>query len=248
MVDRCFREARAPAIRVEDKNIFLSGEGIVAQTETSAREAYGAFSQTWLDEPERLLTEVVDPLVLFLLTHSGRIPVHASALLLGDTAVVLAGRSGSGKSSLALAAHHAGLPVMSDDTVYVQLEPHFAVHAAPRPIHVFAQDAPAGHTGTFRLRSGKWKTALPLPADAPRHAHRAALCVLEKGDRVALEAIDIPTTLERLTGDIEAGFDLFRDEMPTAIRALAANGAWRLQLSRDPAEAIARLVARFGGR
>ena len=52
--------------------------------------------------------EMINTLVLFLVAQAARTPLHASAIMLGDTAIVLAGRSGSGKSSLALAADRAG--------------------------------------------------------------------------------------------------------------------------------------------
>ncbi|MXO58902.1 hypothetical protein GRI89_05030 [Altererythrobacter salegens] len=47
---------------------------------------------------------MLEPLALFLVSHNRRIPIHASAIRAGETAILFAERSGAGKSSLALAA------------------------------------------------------------------------------------------------------------------------------------------------
>src|SRR6185503_14339932 len=70
-----------------------------------------------------LLAEMIETGALFLAAQAGRTPLHASAIMLGDVALVLAGPSGMGKSTLALAAAQAGLPVLSEDTLYVQTAP-----------------------------------------------------------------------------------------------------------------------------
>jgi hypothetical protein len=78
----------------------------------------------------------------------------------------------------------------------------------------------------------------PLPDDAghPRVAERAAICLLERGDRVALHQIDAEDAVAHMAARVEPGFDHFRDALPAAVRALAAGGAWRLTLSADPGE------------
>ena len=151
------------------------------------------------------LADVLDTLLLFLLTRSGRTPIHASAFMLGNLALVLAGRSGSGKSTLALAAADRGYPVLSDDTIFVQQEPSFALWGYSRPIHVFPADAPEGDHPT-RLRSGKTKVAVPLPKFALR-SEQSALILLERGAELALRAIRPSEAIESLM-DLDPGFDL----------------------------------------
>lgn len=236
-----------PGIHVEGRNIFLSANGISARADASARTGICEIARGWFEEPQRLAAEVIDPLLLFLLSHDGRIPVHASAFLLGDRAIVLAGHSGAGKSTLALAALRAGLAVLSDDIIHVQLEPHFAIWALPRPLHVFAADAPPDTTGAMRLRSGKWKAAIERRTADPCMARRAVLCLLERSDHVFLERVDPEPAVQTLAEQAEPGFDLFRNDLPRALRAIGAEGMWRLKLSRDPGEALALLIAQFGG-
>lgn len=225
-------------LEAEGPRLVLAGPGIggVADVRSGrARcEASRAFAQSG-----RLIEDAIEPLLLFLIGHADRTPVHAAAFLLGDMAVLLAGPSGTGKSCLAHAALRAGLPVLSDDTVHVQLRPALRVWGLPRAIHLFAEDAPAGAEGPLRLRNGKLKQAVVAPAPRPLSANRAVLCTLVRGDAVALETHAstpwLPTTLE-------PGFDLLRPQSMAAHAALTARGHARLTLGRDPTEAIATLI------
>lgn len=236
-------DRREADVRVDGARLTIDAPGVQGGADAARREAWCTVPPALAADPERLAAEVLDTLVLFLLTRAGRIPVHAAGVMVGGRAVVLAGPSGTGKSTLALAALRAGLPVLSDDTVYVQLAPRLRVWGLPRPIHVFphdfSHDAPAGAGGSLRLRSGRWKAAV-VPDDAghARMAEHAVLCLLERGDRVALHPIDAGYAVERMAALVEPGFDHFRDRLPAAVRALAAGGAWRLTLSADPGEAI----------
>ncbi len=54
-----------------------------------------------------------------LLQQRGVLPLHASAIEAGGRAIVLAGNSGEGKSTLAAAFHRAGYRVLADDVVAV---------------------------------------------------------------------------------------------------------------------------------
>jgi hypothetical protein len=231
-------------LRVESRCLHLDGGGVEAWADAHRGIAHCILAADFARNPERLRDEVIEPLVLFLLTHHGRAPLHAAGILAGDLAILLAGPSGSGKSCLALAAARAGMALLSDDTVYVQLEPSLAVWGIPRPVHVFPDDAPAVGAGPPRLRNGKLKRAVPIaqPSSAPA-AKRAVLCVLRRGDRARLRPIAAAEALAMLE-PIEPGFDLLAAEVCAAQAALAANGAWLLETSANPAEAIALLLDR----
>ncbi|HEY4076029.1 MAG TPA: hypothetical protein VGM26_03755 [Rhizomicrobium sp.] len=192
---------------------------------------------------EDAFASVVEALLLFLVAHAGRIPLHASAVMFGETAIILAGRSGMGKSTLALTADRMGLPILSDDTIYVEAVP-LCIWAAPRAIHVFEKDAPAGTTGTMRFRSGRWKRALPVTRPR-RVAKRSLLCVLERGGIARLTPMDGTGAVAALTAMPEPGYEFYGDRSAMAIRALAADGCWRLTLSHDPSAAIALLTQAF---
>lgn len=64
---------------------------------------------------EDLTAYLYGPVLGFLLRSWGRLALHASCVRIGDSAVLLAGDSGSGKSTTAAALAARGLPVLSDD-------------------------------------------------------------------------------------------------------------------------------------
>jgi hypothetical protein len=180
----------------------------------------------------------IEPLLLYLLARRDRTPLHASAFMLDGLAVVLAGSSGMGKSCLAHAAQRAGLRVLSDDTVHVQLTPALRVWGLPRPIHLLPADAPDGGPAALRWRNGKLKRAVPVASDRPLAADRAVLCLLKRGEAVKLDILD-----ERPPHwpALEPGFDLLPAQSQAACVALTARGHARLTLGADPATAIAAL-------
>lgn len=228
-----------PEIQVEGRRLWIRGGGVDAKADADRGSATCAVAEDHLADPEALCVDVIDPLLLFLLTRSGRAPVHAAGFLAGDLAILLAGPSGSGKSCLALAARAAGFPLLSDDIVYVQLRPELRVWGLPRSIHVFPEDAPAGRQeGALRLRNGKLKRAIPIDAGATAiTATKAVLCILERGTAVSLSPISQAEAFRGL--HLEPGFDLLRVDFEAALETLTRNGAWRLALSGDPNDAIA---------
>jgi hypothetical protein len=222
-------------LRIADNGIRILADGECGRASCSFRvDVIGS----------ELFREAVSTATLFLATHRGRVPVHASAVLIGDHAYVLAGRSGSGKSTLALAGTRAGLPMLAEDTVFVQLEPAFRIWGASGHIHVFEKDAPAGTVARPRLRSGRLKLAVPI-GDVRYSGNKAVLCVIAHGESVRLEPLSCDDAVDQLTGKLEPGYDLFAPRMEEAIRAIAVGGCWRLTLSQDSDAAIAALIDSF---
>lgn len=62
-----------------------------------------------------LRSVMIGPAQALLWAQRGKIPMHASAVLNGDTALCISGRSGAGKSALAALLADQGLPVIADD-------------------------------------------------------------------------------------------------------------------------------------
>jgi hypothetical protein len=232
-------------IEVDGSRLLLSGDGIDGWADAGTLSAACTVPESLLGQPAKLAEDVTDTLLLFLLTRSGRVPVHAAAFVHGNIAVLLAGPSGSGKSTLTLAAMSRGLRILSDDTVYIQLQPRFRIWGYPRPVHVFPADAP-GFIGATRLRGGKLKAAIPLPPlPEPPVADQAALVLLKRGENIRLERV-APAVATAALSQLEAGFDLLARESAEAIAAVTARGAWQLTLARDPAKAIETVTRELG--
>lgn len=230
------------AVSVKGSCLTLVGEGVRGRADSASGTAECSFSRSHRED-RRVLADVTETLLLFLLTRAGRIPVHAASVMIGARAVVLAGRSGTGKSSLALAAQRQGLEVLSEDTTYVQLQPRLRFWGWPGAIHLDPADAPQGDF-PHRLRGGRLKHAIPRKT-ARSFAERAILVGIERGSEVELARTDADRLAVRLSPD-EPGFDLLRPQIELALAALARGGAWRLTLNDRPSDAISLLQERFG--
>ncbi|HYD25708.1 MAG TPA: hypothetical protein VEB68_13030 [Croceibacterium sp.] len=231
-----------PSIGVDGHEVIVTGAGADGRASARTMLACCAVSDDFLAAPDRLRGEVLEPLVLFVLAHHDRTPLHASGLIAGDLAILTSGPSGAGKSSLALAADRFGWRVLSDDTVYLQRQPQLKVWGLPRAAHLLPDDC-TSPGGVPRIRNGQVKHAVPFRTSAGMaSAERATLCVLAPGSAVALEPLAPDEAVARL-GRLEPGFDLFARESHEALALLAGKGAWLLTLSPQPAEAIALLAA-----
>jgi hypothetical protein len=84
--------------------------------------ASGREVDAWWEEP---LTDVdaadylLGGVLAFIARLRGRVPVHASAVVIHDQAILFAGAAGAGKSSIASAFAVLGYPVLSDDVVVI---------------------------------------------------------------------------------------------------------------------------------
>jgi hypothetical protein len=221
----------------------IAGPGVRASADPHRRLASCLVSGDYLADPQRLRGDVLEPLMLTLVTAQDRAPLHASGFIAGDLAIILAGRSGSGKSCLARAADTAGFQLLSDDVVYVQRSPHLRVWGWPGAVHLLAHDTTEADWPT-RIRNGKTKYAVRLRSASASAigCDSAVLCVLARGETVALRPIESAEALRRLW-PLDPGFDLLPEAIGAAVAAIAARGAWELRLSGEPDEALRLLTA-----
>jgi hypothetical protein len=68
--------------------------------------------------------------------------------------------------------------------------------------------------------------------------------LLERSGAVALSRVSSEDARSVLSW-LEPGFDLLRDQSAAAVTALTKEGAWRLTLGEDPAEAIDLLISKL---
>lgn len=253
-----------PSIEVDGPSLRLVGRGVSAVADATSRRATCVVYEEAPRDAAQMAADLIDPILLFLLTRSGRVPIHAAGVLVGDTGVVLAGGSGVGKSTLALAALEAGLPILSDDAVYVQVEPAARVWGYPRPIRVegtgraFSDTAgrqpvsrrpidrvPVTYAGQS-IRNGKSKAALLPPLGSfALAADRGALCLLTRGDRAAIRPIGADEALDRVRSTVDPGFDHFLEDLPAVVNALAVGGCWDLTVSPDLGQVLGILQSSF---
>lgn len=232
---------------VGGNRLLLGSPGSIACADPERREAVAFVTAPLVADRQHFRYAVLEALTLTLLCHHDRQPLHAAALARDDAGLVLAGPSGVGKSTLVYAAARAGLRVLAEDTVHLQASPHLRIWGLPGYVHL----PPETRDRFAELRSveptmranGKIKIAIdlrslgalpPLPV-----VSRATVCILSRsGGPARLSPLDPETAERSLTGARETGFDLFHDTIRTPVRELVAGGAWSLELSDDPDEAL----------
>lgn len=236
----------------DEDRVLITSPGSFGITDPVHRSAVARVTSDLLADAEHFRYGFLEALTLALLTHLDRQPLHAAALVRDGTAVLLAGPSGVGKSTLTYAGLHAGLAVLSEDTVHLQLRPRLRIWGFPGHLHLptaavrcFPElaDLP-----TVRLANGKEKVAIDLRhrASTCLHADQAVLCLLQRHAAApTIESLPATQMLRRMPWLRESGFAVFADTVRPAIEALAGRGAWQLTLSPDPTDALPLLMSLF---
>ena len=193
-------------------------------------------------------------LTLTLVTACDRYPVHAAAIARGGVALLLAGPPGTGKSTLAYQAHRLGLRVLSDDAVYVQLDPEFRVWGLPGRVRLLTTAVThfpelGGRSPTL-LANGDEKLVVQCPGEWPAPtapapvATRAGVCLLERKG-VGTTVSKVPASSAEVQAFLKEGLGLsrarFGASLDGALRWLAGAGGWRVSLSENPADAMSLL-------
>jgi hypothetical protein len=242
----------------DDERVIISTPGSLAIADIARRNAVAWVSRALLSDSAHFRYCMLESMTLAVLTRLDRQPVHAAALTRQNTGLLLAGPSGTGKSTLMYAAAKHGFKVLAEDMVYVQLRPRLRVWGLPGHIHLLA--SARRHFPELQeklptlLANGKRKIAISVRSlDALPEmpvAPRAGLCIVTRsGAGPSLETLSGETLEEIMTDKLEPGFDLFADTIGEAIHALARYGGWRLNLGNDPRDALPLLeemVAEIG--
>jgi hypothetical protein len=114
-----------PAVSVRrgpDGFHFEYADGTNVWIESAARRVWCTWpSAATLEDTATYLT---GPILGFVLRLRGMLALHASAVQIGDRAVILVGPHGAGKSSTAAGLAMRGCPVVADDVVHVRRTDH----------------------------------------------------------------------------------------------------------------------------
>lgn len=219
--------------------LLFHGTACEGVADAARGEALLRVTSALVRSTEQFRYTVLEAAVLFLVTSPNRFPVHASAVMKGGRALLLAGASGVGKSTLAWTAYRAGWDLLSDDIVYVQGEPVWRLWGGGGTRSYFAEGAerllPELRAVEPQLRAGlERKRVLTRPLPMPPVATHASLCVLERGAAPAAEPLDGARAVESLLAAAEPGFDVFGEAARERLAPLAAH-AMRLTVGPNPA-------------
>ena len=236
------------------ERVYVTARGCMGVTDTRRREAIAYVTPALVSDREHFRYTFISALTMGLLSPLDRQPLHAAALVRGETALLLAGPSGTGKSTLCYAGALNGLSVLSDDYVNLQRHPHPRVWGMPDHLYLPLDarehfPALAQHRARF-LHTGKEKIAINLRemgAEAPLPVvERAGVCVLTRTKaEPALARLSAEELQTRLLANPDYGFDRFSDTIIESVHQLAENGGWVLDLGNRPDAAIPFLHEMF---
>jgi len=194
------------------------------------------------DFPTRTYRFVVLVGLARLLADHGRHLLHGAAFLIDGRAVVVLGNTGMGKSTLAYAAHRAGLGVIADDAVIVHLDDGTVrIAGRARPISVAADVAPA--LAGARPVPDDLRARVELPADTlVGGTHPAAALVVLEGPDPGGAALAPIAGVEVLHAVIRVDPTLadaqHRPRLFAIAGALGRLPTWRAHRGTDPARAL----------
>jgi hypothetical protein len=214
----------------------------------------------------RALAALHLPVVLaFALRHHGVFHLHAAGLADGERAILVAGQSGVGKTTLALAILDAGFAWLCDDAAFVtERDAIPRVEGVPRPFHLhpetlgaFAHAAavagPADASGRRDLDPERvW------PGRMRRGPHRPGILLFPEVTHRPATTVERLTAADSLGRLVEASALLVVDGAARSSEHLALLGrlaseapALRVGLGEDllraPAKVALRILAAAGG-
>jgi hypothetical protein len=228
----------------DDLRFVARSAGSVAESEPALRRATVRATPVLVADRARFRADMLEAVVLALLSCYDRHPVHAAAVAHHGHALLLAAPSGIGKSTLAYACHAAGLGLLGDDHVRVQLEPSLRVWGWPARVRLLAETAERLGLASAPAHALDPKGKCVIDARAGMSAARlvadgATVCVLSRdGGPLALEPLAPDAVARALEAQLAPGFDRFPARWPSVVAALAGRGGWRLNLSPDPRDAL----------
>lgn len=233
--------------------LIVHGPGGFAISDPARHEAIIYATDALVSDARHFRNAFLEAITLALATHFDRQPFHAAAITVNGRLILLFGPSGAGKSTLAYQARELGGAVVSEDTLWLQLEPSPTVWGRCEALHMLPGSQvhfPALLDRDAEVQpTGKVKISVPVERGIPTEIAtklRPVLCLLdahgERGARAHLERLDAPELLDALEYDAAPGFDRYPERRARCARLLAADGGWRMHLSSDPRDALPLLL------
>lgn len=232
------------AYKVKEYLVEAYGPGFSFMVDRKSGRAEAKVDPRVAANRDFFIRSILDTMVLFLATSIDRIPLHAAVIICHETAMILCGQAGSGKTTLAYELYRRGAGVLAESVVYISFNSLYRLwgdvqsfNLRPDAKEIFPELA---DLKAKKLPNGKTKIQLnlPKPGQDDRRLFNfngpMKLVMVErvKNSQSTLEAIAYEEAFKKLLRDLEPGFDLsheFKSKMPH----FPVSGAYRLQAGDD---------------
>jgi hypothetical protein len=243
-----------PAVSVDDADLWWTGaDTLVIRTEAGLTARSTAEAVVVGGDAPGLAREfrfVALIALAHLLARHDRHLVHGAAVVIGPGALLVVGDTGTGKSTLAFAAHRLGWPVLADDAVLLRRDGgHVYVQGVPRPVAVGADvtsDPVVG--GRVVPDDARARTELPAGTLASGE-YPVAVVAVTAGRDPAGPTIAALRGASALRMILRASFVLADADVRPALFALGGDLArlpvWSLCHGDDPTTALADATAQL---
>lgn len=160
--------------------------------------------EAYPEVPEYTVRLYIFSIVLGILLHKNDIfCLHASCIKVNDGAVIIAGQSGVGKSTLALGLYLKGYEILNDDisSVFLNEDKKPMVHPGVQHLKLWSQSLEKYeyNPGSFaKLRDELEKYSFPVERNNEQPLPLKAIYFLHERSETPLEKLELRTAIEKI--------------------------------------------------
>ena len=250
--------SRSSTIQFRVDKDFLSAHaaGVVFTADRRCGKAEAYLNPMIADLSDFFQINILECMVLFLVTSTDREPLHASAVIRNTTALLICGNSGSGKTTLAYNLYKRGADILAESSTYISSRNGFQLWGDPIGFN-FEPNArelfpELTSIPEYRLANGRIKIPLKLPIQGESDRRRWAfsgniIIVFPKctgGHQSRICEISHADMIKRLTSNRESGFDL-SDTFENSISGLPVKGSYIIETGNDLLQTMEILESLF---
>jgi len=226
--------------RLHDGLLLGSGPGVLMSADRNNRCSTGFVSPKYAASQIHFKKNVLECLTLFIITGENRIPIHASGVFHQGKVILFAGRSGSGKTSLAYGFYRKGAVLLSDESVYGTVSGPEQIWSMPTGFNL-CPDASQLFPELQILKperqaNGKMKIRVELGSDEQKnrtrcvHSGEIILLMISRSDgpQSSIQPLEVDQAKVELAADPETGYDLSPKYLE-AIEKLRIQSAFSIQ-------------------